>query len=347
MDDGLQLIDNDESLLRIAEEKGVIQAIKSDLEGAKPFFDGKGYMARYQYNHKRVNLGVYDSQDDAIEAIVQHRLRIFIRNIVSHKRDLTACVLIEKKYFIWPDGAIFNSLGIIMKPRLSNQGYVVITLNRKMLRVHRLIATAFIPNPNNLPEVNHKDGNKQNNEISNLEWVTRSENVQHAYQTGLAKNPGGRSVLTDDEKRYIRDHYLESSAYIANTLGRGQHTILKYLKDYREQMGLDENYYSLNFTFDEICYIKSHVTEPALEIAKTLNRSLPIVCKYLQQFRKEVGLGENYRSGGLTLEEKEYIKTHCNDTLTHIAECLDRSENTIYYHLRKYRKELGVERSRK
>lgn len=90
-------------------------------------------------------------------------------------------------------------------------------------------------------------------------------------------------------------------------------------------MGLDENYCSLNFTLDEICYIKSHVTEPALEIAKTLNRSLPIVCKYLQQFRKEVGLGENYRSGGLTLEEKEYIKAHCNDTLTHIAEYLDRS----------------------
>ena len=112
-------------------------------------------------------------------------------------------------------------------------------------------------------------------------------------------------------------------------------------------MGLDENYCSLNFTLDEICYIKSHVTELALEMEKTLNRSLPIVCKYLQQFRKEVGLGENYRSGGLTLEEKEYIKAHCNDTLTHIAEYLDRSENTIYYHLRKYRKELGVKRSRK
>lgn len=112
-------------------------------------------------------------------------------------------------------------------------------------------------------------------------------------------------------------------------------------------MGLDENYCSLNCTLDEICYIKSHVTEPALEIAKTLNKSLPIVCKYLQQFRKEVGLGENYRSGGLTIEEKEYIKAHCNDTLTHIAEYLDRSESTIYYHLRKYRKELGVERSRK
>lgn len=52
--------------------------------------------------------------------------------------------------------------------------------------VHRLIAENFIPNPHNLPMVNHKDGNKWNNNISNLEWVTASENVQHAHTQGLA-----------------------------------------------------------------------------------------------------------------------------------------------------------------
>lgn len=51
--------------------------------------------------------------------------------------------------------------------------------------VHRLVAQTFLPNPNNLPEVNHIDGNKQNNSVSNLEWVTRKDNVTHAVSTGL------------------------------------------------------------------------------------------------------------------------------------------------------------------
>lgn len=51
--------------------------------------------------------------------------------------------------------------------------------------VHRLVASAFIPNPLNLPEVNHIDGNRQNNSVTNLEWVTRQSNYQHAIDTGL------------------------------------------------------------------------------------------------------------------------------------------------------------------
>lgn len=73
-----------------------------------------------------------------------------------------------------------------------NTGYsqASITDGRKVktLNIHREVAKAFIPNPENKPEVNHKDGNKQNNSVDNLEWVSHSENIKHGYDNGLMKN---------------------------------------------------------------------------------------------------------------------------------------------------------------
>ena len=72
----------------------------------------------------------------------------------------------------------------------NSMGYLRITLKKrdgkqKTPKVHRLVALAFIPNPNNKPQVNHKDGNKYNNHIDNLEWSTCQENVQHGWENGL------------------------------------------------------------------------------------------------------------------------------------------------------------------
>lgn len=81
----------------------------------------------------------------------------------------------------------------LMKLKLSRTGYVVAHLRDEANSkeswppVHRLIAEAFIENPNDKPTVNHKDGVKANNHLSNLEWATHSENTQHAFDTGLAK----------------------------------------------------------------------------------------------------------------------------------------------------------------
>ena len=77
----------------------------------------------------------------------------------------------------------------------SSKRYVQVDLyadgKRTCKSVHHLVAEAFIPNPDNRTEVNHKDGDKHNNHVDNLEWVTHKENCQHAWKNGLAKPSRG------------------------------------------------------------------------------------------------------------------------------------------------------------
>lgn len=72
----------------------------------------------------------------------------------------------------------------IMKVSYNHKGYLTVHLFDKYLTCHRAVAEAFIPNPNNLPQVNHKDLNKENPKADNLEWCTNAENQKHSWQNG-------------------------------------------------------------------------------------------------------------------------------------------------------------------
>ena len=115
--------------------------------------------------------------------------------------------------------------GKMLKPYVNSHGYLALTLtkngNEKLLRVHRIVAEAFIKNPNNYDQVNHIDGDKTNNKIENLEWCNNQYNVNHAYKNGLANH------YTKSVKQYdLKGNYIKTFESIikASEAVNGQHT---------------------------------------------------------------------------------------------------------------------------
>ena len=100
---------------------------------------------------------------------------------------------------------------------------------KKYVRVHRLIAETLLPNPLNLPMVNHKDGNKLNNDLSNLEWCNNSHNTQEAYDNNLYKSKHRCSVKAID-KETKENFEFTSIRQCAEHLGLNRKTITSILK---------------------------------------------------------------------------------------------------------------------
>ena len=132
----------------------------------------------------------------------------------------------EKQIKGYPDYTITN-IGVIISNKEwrgtssrertqfeTEQGYLQVGLynnnEEKKYLVHRLVAETFLPNPDNKPEVNHKNGNKRDNRVCNLEWTTAQENTKHAFDTGLIDRKGeknGQSKLTDQKVLEIRNRH--------------------------------------------------------------------------------------------------------------------------------------------
>lgn len=97
-------------------------------------------------------------------------------------------------YKVYKNGFVISPDGDFQEPFDNGRGYLFINLvidgKSKLKAHHRLIAECFVPNPDNLKEVNHKDTNKKNNESYNLEWCTRGYNIKHAYDNNLRSAKG-------------------------------------------------------------------------------------------------------------------------------------------------------------
>jgi hypothetical protein len=119
----------------------------------------------------------------------------------------------DTPYYITEDGNIFN-LNKQLFVSLTNKGYKTfrgcINGIRKHITIHRAVAECYIPNPDNLPQVNHIDGNKLNNHVSNLEWTTNQKNRDHAVQNGLHARGEqiGTSRFTEEDIKWIRQNYI-------------------------------------------------------------------------------------------------------------------------------------------
>lgn len=154
----------------------------------------------------------------------------------------------EGLYSIDRDGVVYShgrngTRGGICRQWTSASGYPVVYLSKddksKTLKVHRLVAKAFIPNPDNKPQVNHKDGNKLNYSIDNLEWCTAQENIRHAHELGLSVHAKGYkakdSRLTQGQRMQVVVMYaIEQLGQndIASRFNVSQATISLVIREY-------------------------------------------------------------------------------------------------------------------
>ena len=131
-------------------------------------------------------------------------------------------------YEITIDGRVINiHTGKPVKPQINGTGYYRVGIGKKLKFVHRLVAQKYLPNPDNLPQVNHKDGNKLNNHVDNLEWVSNRENSLHALRNGWMRIEENHQFAKLDRESvsFIKSHPEMTRKELSEMFNISPHTI--------------------------------------------------------------------------------------------------------------------------
>lgn len=205
---------------------------------------------------------------------------------------------IKTKYIITNNGIIYSIRNNKIKrlksrPDKDNYLHVIIHLNgvKYYRSVHRLVAEAFIPNPENKPQVNHKDGNHLNNFIDNLEWVTCKENIHHAWKTGLSTAQCGEnhpnSIYTNNQIELVCEllEKNENSMIEISNLTNVSYTVVKQIRNRFLWKSISCNYHFENYsvskkqkyTIEQIEYVCKLIDEGDLTLVD-ISRKTNVPC---------------------------------------------------------------------
>lgn len=193
---------------------------------------------------------VYLGLGRATVTLMRQKLLAYIKSLPNPEGFIPIPINSNETYLINECGVVIRQKDrIIIKPMLDTSGYFRVSLvhtrpNGNVIdyeRVHRLMGLTFLDNPENKRTINHIDGNKLNNNLSNLEWATDSENIQHAHDIGLQPKQIGPRLysrkFTEEQRIAIRSADSSvSTASLAREYGLSEATIYNIRNDKHKQL---------------------------------------------------------------------------------------------------------------
>ena len=182
-------------------------------------------------------MGTYNTIDDAKEALFNYRVARLINAVEHYGLNINDCVVYQNNYIVFRNGMIFNLHGERMVGGVDRGGYRHGIFNGRNRDHHKVIADCFIENPDKLRDVNHKNGDKLDLDVNNLERTSHADNTKHSYDHGLQLTVGNRygkfRVLNHDDLKCIKTLHLQGylDREIANQLKCSRELVSKKIRE--------------------------------------------------------------------------------------------------------------------